>query len=122
MKLKGCLKNSNVHTYYVTGSLEKKADNQPLQKMLKKIKEGGMNTFLNDSDLKKFAQGLKCSFEQNGYINEDGSLTAIGDDIVETGKSWCSLQGAFLLTVLEYDKKVYLLNAEPVNDKNKALD
>lgn len=118
MKLTGTLKNPDVYTYYVTGSLEEKVENLPLQKMLKKIKDGGMNTFLNDNELKKFAQGLKYSFEKDGYINKNNSLTATGEDIVETGKSWNSLQGAFLFTVLRFGRKAYLLNAELVKDSD----
>ena len=120
MKLTGQLKKPNIHTYYVTGSLEQKGDNQPLQKMLEKIKNGGMNAFLN-SELKKFAQGLRSSFKQDGYINKDNSLTPSGEDIVKTGKSWRSLQGAFLLTVLDYHGKMYLLDAEPVKASDSFI-
>ena len=112
MKLTGKLINPNIHTYYVTGSLEQKGNNQPLRKMLRKIKEGDMNDFLNDPELGNFAHGLKDSFDRDGYINKNNSLTPSGEDIVKTGKSWHSLQGAFLLTVLEYDEKVYLLPSQ----------
>lgn len=126
MKLTGQLKKPNIHTYYVTGSLEQKGNNQPLRKMLRKIKEGGMNGFLNDPELGNFAHGLKDSFDRDGYINKDDSLTPSGEDIVTTGKSWRSLQGAFLLTVLKYNGKVYLLDAEPVaepvKDDHKPTD
>ena len=122
MKLTGKLINPDIHTYYVTGSLEQKVDNQPLRKMLRKIKEGCMNGFLNDPELGNFAHGLKDSFDRDGYINKDDSLTPSGEDIVKTGKSWHSLQGAFLLTVLKYNGKVYLLDAEPVKDKHKPTD
>lgn len=122
MKLTGKLINPDIHTYYVTGSLEQKGNNQPLRKMLRKIKEGGMNGFLNDPELGNFAHGLKDSFDRDGYINKDDSLTPSGEDIVTTGKSWRSLQGAFLLTVLKYNGKVYLLDAEPVKDDHKPTD
>lgn len=121
MKLTGTLKNPDVYTYYVTGSLEEKVENLPLQKMIKKIKDGGMNTFLNDNELKKFSQGLKSSFEKDGYINRDNSLTAVGEDIVETGKSWSSLQGAFLFTVLRFGGKAYLLNAKLVKKSDDSI-
>ena len=120
MKLTGKLENPIIHTYYVTGSLEQKTKNEPLQKMLKKIKDGGMNTFLNDSELKGFAQGLRYSFENDGYINEDGSITAAGEDIVNTGRAWHSLQGAFLFTVLRYKQRAYLLDAQLADNKNSG--
>lgn len=122
MKLAGKLENPDIHTYYVTGSLEQKTENAPLQKMLKKIKDGGMNTFLNNSKLKGFAQGLCYSFKNDGYINEDGSITAAGEDIVNTGRAWHSLQGAFLFTVFEYNDRAYLLDAELVKDIEKDSD
>lgn len=120
MKLTGKLENPDIHTYYVTGLLEQKTGNAPLQKMLKKIRDGGMNTFLNNSELKGFAQGLRYSFENDGYINEDGSITAAGEDIVNTGRAWHSLQGAFLFTVLGYKNRAYLLDAQLADNKNSG--
>ena len=118
MKFKGELRNPTLQKYYVTGSLEKKVENSALQKMLLKIKNGGMNTFLNDSELKDFAKGMRDSFKSEGLINTDDSLTATGKDVVNTGKSWRGLQGAFFFTVLDYNGEQYLLDAELVNEQN----
>ena len=120
MKYTGSLTNPQVKTYYATGSLEQKIENPSLQKMLSKIQSGGMNAFLNDSELGKFSQGLRTSFQADGYLNPDDSLTALGRDIVKSGKAWRGLQGAFFLTLLEYDGEAYLLDAELVSDKNAA--
>ena len=118
MKYVGNLSNPEIHTYYVTGSLEQKNDNKALQKMLRKIKDGGMNAFLNDKELGKFAKGLQSSFVSDGFINKDNTLTSSGNEILETGKSWHGLEGAFFITVLEYNGEPYLLAAELVNDMN----
>lgn len=118
MKFKGELRNPTLQKYYVTGSLEKKVDNSALQKMLSKIKNGGINAFLNDSELKNFAKGMRESFKSEGLMNADDSLTATGEDVVNTGKSWRGLQGAFFFTVLNYNGEQYLLDAELVNEQN----
>ncbi len=118
MKYTGSLANPDIHAYYVTGSLEQKIENAPLQKMLSIIQRGGMNAFLNDKELGKFAKGLRSSFQADGYLSKDDFLTSLGEDIVKTGKSWRGLQGAFFITVLEYDGEAYLLDAELVSDKD----
>ena len=118
MKYTGSLANPDIHAYYVTGSLEQKIENAPLQKMLSKIQGGGMNAFLNDKELGKFAKGLRSRFQADGYLSKDDFLTSLGEDIVKTGKSWRGLQGAFFITVLEYDGEAYLLDAELVSDKD----
>lgn len=123
MRFTGQLNQPEVHRYYVTGSLEQKLDNPALQKMLSTIKDGGMNAFLNDEGLKKFSCGLRESFRTDGYINADDSLTEAGKDIVNTGKAWRGLQGAFIITVLEYDGEAYLLDAELVgNEEKESVD
>lgn len=119
MRFTGQLNQPEVHRYYVTGSLEQKLDNPALQKMLSTIKDGGMNAFLNDEGLKKFSCGLRESFRADGYINADDSLTVTGNDIVNTGKAWRGLQGAFCITVLEYNGEAYLLDAELVGKEEK---
>ncbi len=88
MRLTGSLKRPTIKKYYVTGSLQQKMENPALQKMLKKIKDGGMNAFLNDQELGKFAKGLISSFESDGYLNKDKTLTPAGEDIVSTGMAW----------------------------------
>lgn len=118
MKCVGQLTNPSVSKYYVTGSLEQKIENQALQDMLHKIKNGGMQAFLNDKELGKFARGMRESFIAEKLINKDNTLTVSGDDVVKTGKAWRGLQGAFFFTVLEYDGIPYLLDAELVNEKN----
>ena len=118
MKLKGCLTRPTIKKYYGTGSLQQKRENPALKEMLKNIKDGGINAFLNDKELKQFAQGLISSFESEGYLNKDKTLTPSGEDIVETGKAWRGLQGAFSLTVLEYQGKAYLLDAVLVKEND----
>ena len=118
MKYTGSLANPDIHAYYVTGSLEQKIENAPLQKMLSIIQRGGMNAFLNDKELGKFAKGLRSSFQADGFLNKDDSITSLGADIVKTGRAWRGLQGAFFITVLEYDGEAYLLDAELVSDKD----
>ncbi|MBP5434437.1 hypothetical protein J6Z39_01310 [bacterium] len=118
MKFKGELRTPVLQKYYITGSLEKKVDNSALQKMIRKIKDGGMNAFLNDSELKNFAKGMRTSFKAEGLINADDSLTSAGEEIVTSGKAWRGLQGAFFFTVLEYDGIPYLLDAELVDEQN----
>lgn len=119
MKLTGQIKDFSIKKYYVTGSLKQKIENKALQNMLLKIKNGGMNAFLNDKELNRFAKGLKESFEADGYINSDNSLTSFGEDIVSSGKSWKGLKGAFFFTVLEYKEAVpYLLDVELVGDRS----
>ena len=117
MRFTGQLANPELHRYYVTGSLEQKLVNPALQKMLSKIKNGGMNEFLNDKDLGNFSNGMCESFKSDKYINDDGSLTVAGNDIVSSGKAWRGLQGAFYMTVLEYNGSAYLLDAELAGSK-----
>lgn len=121
MKLKGCLTRPTIKKYYGTGSLQQKRENPALKEMLKKIKDGGINAFLNDKELKQFAQGLISSFESEGYLNKDKTQTPSGEDIVETGKAWRGLQGAFSLTVLEYQGEAYLLDAVLVKENDVGL-
>ena len=118
MKCNGSLNNPQIYKYYVTGSLEYKMKNEALQKMLTKIRDGGMNTFLNDSDRKKFTKNMREIFLSEGYINPNNTLTAIGSDIADSGDFWRGLQGAFFFTVLEYNGEPYLLDAELVDEKN----
>ena len=118
MKCTGRLRSPNFQKYYVTGSLEQKVNDSALQKMLSKIKNGGINAFLNDSELKNFAKGMRESFRSEGLINANDLLTAAGDDVVKTGKAWRGLQGAFFFTVLEYNGASYLLDMELVNEQN----
>lgn len=118
MKLEGTLTRPSIKKYYVTGALEQKMENRPLQQMLKKIKDGGMNAFLNDKKLKQFANGLKENFIHEGYLNKDHTLTPSGTDVVTSGKAWRGLQGAFSFTVLEYQDKAYLLDAILLDDKS----
>ncbi len=116
MKLTGSLTRPTIKKYYVTGSLQQKMENSALKEMLKKIKDGGVNAFLNDQELNRFAKGLIASFESDGYLNKDKTLTPTGEDIVESGKAWRGLQGAFSLTVLEYQGNGYVLAADLVKD------
>lgn len=112
MKITGKIKNPKIHKFYATGSLEQKVENVALQKMLSKIKNGGMNAFLNDENLGKFAKGMRESFISEGLLNKDNSLAASGEDVVKTGKSWKGLEGAFWLTVFEYNGEFYILDSE----------
>lgn len=119
MRLTGSLTRPTIKKYYATGSLRQKMENSALKMMLEKIKDGGINTFLNDKELKQFAQGLISSFESEGYLNKDKTLTPAGEEVVETGKAWRGLQGAFSLTVVEYRGKGYVLTADLVKDDVK---
>ena len=118
MKCVGQLTHPSVSKYYVTGSLEQKIENKALQEMLRKIKNGGMQAFLNDKELGKFARGMRESFITEKLINADNTLTASGDDVVKTGKAWRGFEGAFFFTVLLYDDIPYLLDAELVDGKS----
>ena len=69
MRLEGELTRPSIKKYYVTGALEQKMVNKPLQQMLKKIQDGGMNEFLNDKELGQFARGLQENFQKEGYLN-----------------------------------------------------
>lgn len=122
MRLEGELTRPSIKKYYVTGTLEQKMVNKPLQQMLKKIQDGGMNEFLNDKELGQFARGLQENFQKEGYLNKDDTLTPSGKDVVTSGKAWRGLQGAFSFTVLEYQGKAYLLNAVLVKEYNRDIN
>lgn len=112
MKLKVNLKDANISQFNATGELEKKLEDDPLKEMLKKIKNGGMNTFLNDNDLKNHAKRLQSSFKKEGLIDSSDLLTQIGEDVVKTGKAWKSLSGLFKITICEYKGRIYVLDVE----------
>lgn len=122
MRLEGELTRPSIKKYYVTGTLEQKMVNKPLQQMLKKIQDGGMNEFLNDKELGQFARGLQENFQKEGYLNKDDTLTPSGEDVVTSGKAWRGLQGAFSFTVLEYQGKAYLLDAILVEEYNRDIN
>lgn len=121
MRLEGKLTRPSIKKYYVTGTLEQKMENKPLQQMLKKIQDGGMNAFLNDKELGQFARGLQENFQKEGYLNKDDTLTSSGEDVVTSGKAWRGLQGAFSFTVLEYQGKAYLLDAVLMEKDNMDI-
>lgn len=122
MRLEGELTRPSIKKYYATGTLEQKMVNKPLQQMLKKIQDGGMNEFLNDKELGQFAGGLQENFQKEGYLNKDDTLTPSGEDVVTSGKAWRGLQGAFSFTVLEYQGKAYLLDAVLVEEYNRDIN
>lgn len=118
MTIKGKIRSPEVFTYYVTGSLEERCKNAALQAILKKIKDGGKNAFLNDEQLKSFANGMLNSFKSEGLLNQDNTLTSCGEEIIESGKSWKTLKGAFFSTVFHHSDDDFLLKCVPVSREN----
>lgn len=118
MTIKGKIRSPEVFTYYVTGSLEERCKNTALQGMLKKIKDGGKNAFLNNEQLKPFAEGMLNSFKSEGLLNQDDTLTSYGEEIIKSGKSWKTLKGAFFSTVFHHSDNDFLLKCAPVSREN----
>lgn len=118
MTIKGKIRSPEVFTYYVTGSLEERCKNTALQAMLKKIKDGGKNAFLNNEQLKSFTKGMLYSFKSEGLLNKDDTLTSCGEEIIESGKSWKTLKGAFFSTVFHHSDDDFLLKCVPVSREN----
>lgn len=117
MILTGKLTNPVIRKYYVTGSVQAKERNTGLQKMLQKIKAGGINEFLNDEELKSFARGMVQSFKDDNLLNANNTLTAEGEDIAKTGRAWKTLSGAFIVTVFHYGRENFLLDCQAVRGK-----
>ena len=112
MKLKGKLIEPKISRYYVTGSIEENIKNDALKDILQIIKQGGKNALLNNKDLKNFAENMLLKFKEQEYLKPDDTLTVLGEEIIENGKVWRGFKGTFCITVLKYQGKHYLLNAE----------
>ena len=121
MRCDGTLNNPEIRKYYVTGELEKKKDATPLCELLKTIRDRGMNALLNNDELKPFAEGMCSNFVAERYINEDGTLAAEGNEIVNSGKAWRGLKGAFFFTILRYEGRPYLLDVELAQDSKASF-
>ncbi len=105
------------YEYIGEGSITSLEQNAPLARMLKTLSEGGLQSFLEDGQLKKFAQGLLASFNEDGYA-DGGKVTAEGARVIKTQKAWKKLTGVFKLGVLQTPQGCYVISVDPEFDMN----
>ena len=95
-----------------TGTVNTQEENAALAKMLRRIRDEGVDCYREDAVLQRFAVGMNASFERDGYLG-NGKVTAKGEEIIETEKCWKTLRGQFKLGVVKAGDQQYVVSFQP---------